>query len=239
MGTRIERFFEYLQGVLLPPCCVLCAARGQPPALDLCAGCAADLPAGGARCPRCAQRLAAPPGASCAACRSSPPAFDRCVAAFDYAAPVDHLVQGLKYHARLANARVLGTLLAGAVRAQGLAAACDVVVPVPLHPERLADRGYNQAAEIARWTARELGLAVDPQALRRLRATPPQVGLGAAERRANLAGAFLASPALCGRRVAVVDDVVTSAATANAAAHAVRAAGASVVVVWAVARAER
>ena len=242
MRISVDSCLDHVLGVLLPPCCVLCQGPGQAPALDLCAGCAADLPAAGReRCTLCALPLEPGQGPVCSGCRAAPPQFARCLAAFEYAPPVDHLVQDLKYHGRLANGRVLGTLLADAVRVPGgpAGAACgaDLVVPVPLHPTRLAERGYNQAEEIARWTARALGLAFAPRGLRRLRATPPQVGLGRATRWANLADAFDGSARLAGRRVVLVDDVVTSAATANSAAAAALAAGADRVEVWAVARA--
>jgi ComF family protein len=113
----------------------------------------------------------------------------------------------------------------------------DCVVPVPLHPGRHADRGFNQSAEIARRVARVLGRETCEGAVGRLRDTRPQVGLRPEERRLNIAGAFVASARVRGRRVAVVDDVLTTGATVGAVAAALRQAGAISVDAWCVARA--
>lgn len=151
-----------------------------------------------------------------------------------YAWPIDRLVVGVKFARRLAWARALGELLAAELPED----CADVVVPVPLHPWRLAGRGFNQAQEIAAPIARHLALPLRPELVRRVRATRPQSSLSAAERRDNPAGAFsVRARALSGRRVLLVDDVVTTGATAAALATAVVDAGAAEVVVAAVARA--
>jgi ComF family protein len=169
--------------------------------------------------------------------QSGPPPVDRCFAPFAYAFPVDHLVHLLKYRGQLAAGRVLGVLLARAAFPYGLHLDLDCLVPVPLHPLRHAERGYNQSTEIARRAARELRCRFDDEAMSRRRGTRPQVGLGPDERRGNVAGAFVATPALRGRRVVVVDDVLTTGATVGAVAAAARDAGALSVDVWCVARA--
>jgi ComF family protein len=132
---------------------------------------------------------------------------------------------------------VLGKLLGAAVRDFALHRDVDCVVPTPLHPTRHAERGFNQSAEIGSRVARELGCRYVPGAVRRVRPTRPQVTLGAEERRANLAGAFLAQAEVRGRRVAIVDDVFTTGATAGAVAVALLAAGAHTVDAWCIARA--
>lgn len=220
MHSWVDRKIDWLSGLLLPPRCVLCGSRGQAPCLDLCRGCQACF------------------------CAAPDPvlvhhgALRRCCAPFAYATPLDHLVHALKYRGQLATGRVLGTLLADYIAGLGLHRDVDVILPVPLHRARHAERGFNQSAEIARHLARRLRLPIDESLATRRRATPPQVGLRLDERRHNLAGAFAAgSPA--GRRVAIVDDVTTTGTTLQALAGELLQAGAVAVDAWCVARADR
>lgn len=219
MRHWVDRRIEWLGGLLLPPRCVLCGARGQPPSTDLCRPCEHSLP------------LAHPDVVL------GPAPLGRCLAPFEYGYPVDHLVHALKYRGQLAVARVLGGLLARWLEAVVRGPAVDVVVPVPLHPRRHAARGYNQSAEIARWTAPMLRCRVEATLVTRTRDTQAQVGLRGNDRRMNLAGAFVASPGVHGLRVALLDDVVTTGATLGAVACALHAAGAASVEAWCVARA--
>ena len=133
--------------------------------------------------------------------------------------------------------RVLGTLLGRGLATHGGARAVDVVVPVPLHPGRHAERSFNQSAEIARWVAGALRLRFDPELATRRLETRPQVGLRGAERRGNLAGAFGARDGARGLCIAVVDDVTTTGTTVAELGQALVAAGAASVVAWCVCRA--
>jgi ComF family protein len=158
--------------------------------------------------------------------------------------PVDELVRALKFRGERTYARLLGTLLARERMqiAPGVESAPlpDLVVPVPLHPRRLRERGYNQAAELARFAARSLALPLDLSLLRRTRATKGQTDLSALERTVNVAAAFASTRRLLhAPRVALVDDVVTTGSTVRAAAAALQAAGAGAVELWVVARARR
>jgi ComF family protein len=209
-----------LAGWLVPPACILCGGEGQAGPLDLCAGCLADFaPAPAAPLATAAQ-------------------FDRVCCPFAYAWPVDTLVLGLKFRGERSHGRVLGELLGRARSGLGPPWP-DAVVPVPLHPLRLAGRGYNQSAELAHYASRRLALACRPRALARVRSTRPQSGLGAAERSANVVAAFAARERVAGLRIALVDDVVTTGSTAASAAAALRAAGAAGVELWAAAAALR
>lgn len=240
MPSRVDSVLDALVGRLLPPRCVLCEAPGQRPVLDLCADCEADLPRQGRVCPRCALPVPAGTGpADCGRCRIEPPPWDRCHVPWRYEFPLDGLVQELKYAGRLPTGRVLGTLLGRSVVAAGLHRDVDLIVPVPLHPARLAERGFNQSLEIARALARVTQRPLAADGLRRTRATRAQVGLPLRERRANLLGAFAAARGLGGLGLAVVDDVMTSGSTLREIAGALRRAGAGRIDVWCVARALR
>jgi ComF family protein len=168
-----------------------------------------------------------------------PGTLRRTCAPFAYGSPVDHLVHALKYRGHLATGRVLGGLLVDRLEALGLHRDVDVIVPVPLHPARLATRGFNQSSEIARWVARGLRLRLDLRLAVRRRDTRPQVGLTVDQRQGNLAGAFEAVPAVRGMRVALVDDVTTTGRTLQGLAAALIDAGAASVDGWCVARADR
>ncbi|MFZ5574933.1 MAG: double zinc ribbon domain-containing protein [Pseudomonadota bacterium] len=216
---------------LLPSACLLCGAATTTG--PLCPGCRADLPWHRApACPQCAQPV--PDGQPCGACLRHPPAFDRTAAALVYRFPADRMIPRLKYHGQLALAPALGDcladVLAGAPRP-------DRVVPMPLHPARLRERGFNHATEIARSVTRRLGLPLDLDSCRRIRDTPPQMGLGHDARRRNLRGAFACSAELGGERVAVVDDVMTTGTSLDELAAALKRAGAAEVDCWVVARA--
>jgi ComF family protein len=239
---QVDSWRERLSGWVMPPRCVLCRGRGQPRAFDLCAACEADLPPLERPCPRCAQsrepRDAG--GSDCAHCRGQALPHTGSLVPFVYAAPLDGILHSLKYDGALANARVLGILLGRAAILQKREATVDLLVPVPLHPLRLAERGFNQSVEIARFVSRCVRLPCEPQALARVRATASQVGLARVERERNVQGAFAQGSRverLRGKRVALVDDVMTTGSTAFEAARALLACGAACVEIWAVARA--
>ena len=205
--------------------CYLC--RGSASKL-LCASCDADLPRlDPLRCPRCA--LESPRGEVCGRCLSEAPHYDATVAALAYEFPADALVHALKFRGELALAGLLGSLLFQKISNHEV----DCVIPVPLSGERLRARGYNHAAEIARHVRpARLELAL----CERSRDTPPQMELPYAERRRNVRGAFRCTRTLAGESVAVVDDVMTTGATLDEIARVLKAAGASRVINWVVAR---
>ncbi len=210
----------------LPQDCLLCGARsGDAP---LCAPCLGELPSLPPGCPVCA--MPSPRGAVCGACMSDPPRFDATIAAWRYAYPVDRLVHALKFHGRLALAALFAEALAARV------ARADVVVAMPLHPARLAERGFNQAAEIARRLARLKRSTLLCGGARRIRHTLPQAGLALPARQRNVRGAFACDRSLAGARVAVVDDVMTTGATLDELAKVLKGAGAARVENWVVAR---
>jgi ComF family protein len=224
-----------VQRILYPPGCLLCLGPGRR-GLDLCGVCAAALPRIRHACARCALPLSQPGIELCGACQRGKSAPDRALAAFHYAPPVDRLIHCFKFRGRLVYGRVLGELLAEAVAEAGLDRP-ELLVPVPLHPARLRERGYNQSLILARYAGRRLGLPVSAYSVQRLRHTPPQMGLPARQRRSNLRGAFTVTAPLGVRCVAIVDDVMTTGATVVELARALRLAGVKQVQVWCCARA--
>ncbi len=225
---------QALLNALVPHRCALCGARADA---VLCPACRAELPRNHHPCPRCALPLAAPQ-AHCPDCSGQVRPYVRAVSPLRYRQPVAWLVTRLKFDGQLRLAEALAAPLLE-VLTQREAPLPEVVVPVPLHPQRLRQRGFNQAMEIARPLARRLGLVLDGTACRRLRPTTAQTGLDAAGRRRNVAGAFAVSPRLAGRSVALVDDVMTTGSTVHAVADALCRAGVAQVEVWTAARAER
>lgn len=209
----------------------------------LCADCVARFAAPLPRCGRCGLRmgLASP---ACGACLRTPPPFEHTVCVADYGFPWDRLVADFKFHGRAELAGMLAALLHAACRLaatrQPATDAVTLVLPVPLSAGRLAERGYNQAWELARRVAALANLPARPDLLLRPWETAHQADLDRAARQRNLRSAFMVDPrlrsVLAGQRVALVDDVMTTGATAREAAAALLRAGAAAVDVWVVAR---
>ena len=209
--------------------CLLCGAGNARD--GVCSPCASDLPRLPAlHCTVCAVPLTA--GGICGACLSHPPRYDGVTAVYAYDFPVDALIQAYKYGGELRLAVPLGSALARATLAPA-----DVIIPMPLSPERLRSRGYNQAQELARSIGQARATPVWPRACRRVMNTPPQALLPWRERARNVRGAFVCDAEVAGKRVAVVDDVLTTGATLDELARNLKRAGAVAVYGWVVARA--
>ena len=231
-AAKLKKTVQSAANALLPQDCFLCAA----PAGDrlLCAACVAGLPRlTPERCPVCA--LPTPGSAVCGACLKQAPHFDATRAVFRYEFPLDRLIQSLKYAHRLAGADFLGRELAQSpVPFQP-----DLILPVPLSPARLAERGFNQAVELARPLARALGVSLETSRVHRRRDTAPQASLPWKERKQNIRHAFECELDLTGKTVLVVDDVMTTGATLDELARTLKAHGAARVENFVVARALR
>jgi len=229
MASVLERASRVALDLLFPPQCSVCGRGGSL----LCDGCAAALPvAAGHRCERCWRPAAS---AVCGDCRAEPPAFASVRAAFVMDGEARRLVHEFKYQGLSALGAPMAALLAARLALP--ASDVDVVAPVPLHRGRQRSRGYNQAAILAKHLAAAVALPCEPRAARRVRATAPLAkSQGRDERRRIVAGAFAGVPArVDGRRILLVDDVVTTGATLDACARALLEAGAAEVrcVAWA------
>ena len=225
------RFFSRLLALANEQDCRLC---GDASPHAICMACDADLPRLPLqRCPVCA--LPSPGAQTCGRCLAATPAYDATRAALEYAFPVTRLIQSFKYEHAVGLSATLAAYLAQALPTDDRYQV-DLLVPLPLAPARLRERGYNQALELARVLARERGLALDARAVARVRHTPPQAELPWKERRRNIRGAFVAMRRFDGSSVAVIDDVMTTGATLDEMARVLKAAGAVRVVNWVVAR---
>ncbi|MEO8740944.1 MAG: ComF family protein [Casimicrobiaceae bacterium] len=215
----------------LPQRCELCAG---PSGTELvCTRCARELPCIGVACPVCA--MPTPEAQVCGQCLAHPPAFDATVAAYAYAFPVDRLIQAFKYRGHLALAEWCAVAIIAA-RARRTATVPPRLIALPLSPARQRERGYNQAAEIARQIAARTHATLVTRGVRRIRATPPQAALPWPERARNVRDAFACDVDLTGLDVAVVDDVMTTGATLAEFARTLKTAGAARVENWVVAR---
>ena len=218
--------------------CLLCDEVSDGP-LDLCSACEAELPWLGGQCLICALPLPTT-GLVCGACLNKPPAFTRVEAAWRYGFPVDALITRFKHQAQWPLGRLLGDLLSHHLHhafSEGLEPA-QLLLPVPLARQRLRQRGFNQAQMLAHWLGQRLQLPVAEHLLQRTQDTPAQQQLSAIQRKRNLRQAFrLSDPAaVAGRHLALVDDVLTTGATAEALARLLKKAGAARVDIYCLAR---
>lgn len=219
---------SHLERLLPAQPCLLCGAMSRDGVW--CAACEADLPRlDAAHCPLCA--LPTPGATICGRCLKKRPLFDRTVAPYAYAFPMDKLVQSLKFNEQLQLADALAARIAARIKVLP-----DVIVPMPLHPARLRARGFNQSQELARRLSQRLDITLLPHACRRVRDTAPQSSLKWKERRRNLHQAFACDACIAGKHIAMVDDVMTSGASLNELARVLRRAGAREVSAWVVAR---
>jgi ComF family protein len=226
--------------LLFPPSCAACSDRLQDrdPA-PFCATCAQSVDSIQVPyCTSCGEPFDAEgPCHPCARCLRHPPSFARARAPFVYGGALLEAIHRYKYRRAWDLGRSLGELLACSLDRTDLQPA-NLVLPVPLHPRRLQERGFDQAVPLARAVSRRLGAPMLPRALRRIRHTPAQTRLSGRARWENVAGAFAVPrpPQVASARILLIDDVLTTGATARACSRALLAAGASHVEVLTLAR---
>jgi len=232
----VYNWIKFIPKTVYPPRCLLCGAGGHE-GLDLCRECWSELPHNHHCCQRCALPLPLSAGAaaSCGACRKNRPAFDHCLTPLLYRSPLDRLISDLKFGNRLLNGRLLAGLLTQHLM-RAPTQMPEIIIPVPLHPSRLRQRGYNQALELARPLSNHFSIPLDYRSCIRHKATDPQMDLEKSSRRKNVRGAFLMKHTIQARHVTLVDDVITTGATVSELARILKRGGVQRVDVWAVAR---
>lgn len=243
----LAHLFDRFIACKIPHFCCFCHQKTGSE-LDLCTNCLAQFPAmNGLPCQKNAKSICLRCGCLllahnnreiCATCAELPTPFSCTLSPFYYANPVDFLIRRLKYGGRLPAGRLLGSLLARHVTKaipNGVFSP-DYLLPVPAHPKRYRERGFNHAAEIAFWCGKRLGIPVLAQQACRVESTPPLAGLSRAERAHAVTGAFSVSEELYAKHVAIVDDVLTTGATTTELARELLDTQVASVQLWTVAR---
>lgn len=206
---------------IFPPLCLLCGAAGTK--IDICSDCRNDLPWMQQR-----EKL------------ELPEISTQIISAFHYTTPIDSLIINLKFNQKIVYAALLGELFADYLFARQIILP-ELIIPVPLHSNRLRQRGYNQAVELARPIAHRRKIPLVLRACQRIRATLAQTQLDATARKNNVENAFAINRAgyelIHGKRIAIFDDVITTGYTMQAIARVVRHAGARDIQIWSLARA--
>lgn len=233
---RLINYSSRLLQICLPPTCVLCRHPAQR-AQNICYLCEQTLSSVAHSCQQCAHPLSMG-HLRCGVCLQNTPPFEYTFALFPYCEPISQLILGLKFQQKLTYAQTLGELLTKQIRTNWYKdkPLPNVILPVPLHPRRLRERGFNQAVEIARPIAKALDIPVDLHGLKRTRQTTAQAELPAAARKSNVQHAFTACRDYYGQSIAVIDDVVTTGHTIRACCTELKRAGAGDIHVWCAAR---
>ncbi|HJL55886.1 MAG: ComF family protein [Arenicellales bacterium] len=215
-----------------PPCCLLCRLEVEY-RHGLCQGCWAKLPVNEIHCERCALPMAHE--SLCGHCQRCPPVFDSVIAPLCYQDPIDQMLCALKYHQQLSFARTAAGLITDTVRESGEPMP-DLLIGVPMTHRAVRKRGLNQAVFLARLIGRQLGIPVKSTLIKKLRETDRQSTLNASKRQRNLKGAFHCKGSLEDKHIALVDDILTTGATANEISKVLKVAGANRVDIWVCAR---
>ncbi len=232
----VNNCLNIIQQFLFPPSCLFCGDSGVQ-TMDICQDCFDELPENTPNCLRCARSFEPTQENQviCGQCLQQPPHFDQVIAPYLYLEYMAWLITGLKFRKQYKHARLLAQLLAGHV--SQLPDRPDYILPVPLHPSRYRQRGFNQSQEIARTLSRQLNIPLHTDCCKRILNTPRQSQLPAKQRRKNVRRAFAVTHPVHGQHIAVLDDVMTTGSTAGELARILKQAGASRVDIWVCARA--
>jgi ComF family protein len=233
-----KHYLKKIENWLLPYTCLLCkklTRNGQ----DVCHDCEQLFPLLNQACLSCAYPLTRIFATHCNRCIKTPPPFDRTHALYLYEAPIKQLILELKFKHALMNARILGEILANHIQKKWYLQKSlpDYIIPVPLHPNRLKERGFNQALEMARPIAKIIKRPIQYKNIHRVKSTFAQATLNAVERHHNMQEAFIIDLDLSHRYIAVIDDVITTGETLLSFCKMLKQAGAQKIDIWCCARA--
>lgn len=221
---------------IVPRTCVLCKAPSKRD-LDLCFACENDLPKIINACKQCGKSLPLNQ-ILCGTCLKTPPPFQQTIALFHYQQPIDFLITALKFNHNLVYAKLLGQLMTAKLERHYCSnPKPEVIFPVPLHNDRLRERGYNQALELARPIASVLKIKIEKHSSKRIKNTSAQTLLSAQERQHNVKNAFITKEIFSYKHIAVIDDVITTGNTVAEFCTVLQRAGAGKIDVWCCARA--
>lgn len=227
--TRSTHHFTQLYSKLIPIQCRLCGAfcRGQV----LCYDCIAELPQIEMACPRCA--LPTFSAQLCGRCLSKPPEQHASMSLYKYQDPVDRLIADFKFKDKLYLSQFFAEQMVSKLNSRTLP---ELLIPIPLHPHRLKQRGYNQSFELAKSLSKYLTIPVSNNYLERIINTQSQSSMPFKQRKKNIQHAFRATDKQPPKHIALIDDVLTTGHTANAAAKTLKKVGVITIEVWTIAR---
>ncbi len=209
--------------------CLLCGEIGEND--SLCVDCINELPKLGKSCPRCASPLSH--SLLCGRCLHQPPQQNSSFSLFEYKSPIDRLIADFKYNDKLFLSRFFAVQMAAKLKTRPLP---QLLIPIPLHPRRLRERGYNQSLELAKQLSKQLSIPVCSKSVIRIKDSQPQTSLPYKERAKNIQRAFKVVNTMLPTHIALIDDVLTTGHTANSAAKIIRQAGVNNIEVWTIAR---
>ncbi len=236
MIKTVNNWCNIIQYSLLPPSCILCGNQGME-RMDLCQPCYNGLLTQGSHCYCCAKRFASDSADQqlCGDCQKNPPAFDKTYVPFVHQGAIRYLINHCKFEGAYKNTRLLGSLLADYLANN--AELPELIIPVPLHPKRYRQRGFNQTLEMAKIIAQRLSIPIDNNCCLHVKNTPHQISLSGKQRHKNIKNSFQMASTPKAKHIAILDDVLTTGATANELARVIKATGVSHVDVWVCARA--
>ncbi len=231
------RYIKKMASKWMPPICILCRQKSHQ-SWDLCQACYLDLPILSQTCRRCANILHGTSNSLCGTCLKQPPPFQVTHALFGYHQPVDQLLLALKFNQAFSHGRLLGELLADRIQHQWYREKPlpSAIIPMPLHPIRQRERGFNQSIELARPIAKKLQLPLLDTVCERIKSTMAQASLPAHQRRSNITGAFAIKKPILYRHVVIVDDIITTGHTVRELCHLLKNHEVETIDIWCCAR---